>query len=684
VEVWSGADIVVTAMGNSPLGQFQRQATTEIAVYPVQATIHEPFTESAPDADSDGQYDSLNWSFPVQVAGAGSYSIVGDLVAVDGIPVSHATTSVRATATGDMHVTLIFPGEDVYRGSRMGPYMLSSVEVYFAADDGQHLVARDANLAVSGGAYWSWLNFEREESPKLTWVFPVVQEVTPSNSVTLRWRVQDGNGATTFDLYYDTTGEGFDGTVIATGLDAVDGGLMSYDWDISALPDGVYYVYARIRNGDYSNAVYGGSIARLIDTDGEGAPDSWEALHGLNPNDSSDAFEDSDGDGLANLDEYFNSTDPQMVDTDAGGESDYSELVNSRNPLTSGDDVVGISLLSVTPAVGDSRGGDTLFVIGSGFQNGATVDFGGTMAAGVTFINSTRLLVVTPTHTVATVDFTVTNPSGGGSAMKAVGFTFLCEFVEPPVASNSGPFCPGQPLHLNAPGPSEATYQWVGPNGFASSLQNPTIDPATAAAAGQYKVTMTVGSCQVDATTAAVSRAPATPSVSSNGPLCSGQDLNLSATTVEGATYSWTGPNGFVSTQKDPVLPAANPAASGIYSVTATVSSCPSAPASTEVVVHALPTAVVSGSAQICLGESTAIQAALTGTAPWALTWSDGVSQNGLVASPAVRTVQPTVNTTFEVTTVSDAYCAGTGFGSAEVSVGGQCGSDLHTASVIA
>lgn len=66
------------------------------------------------------------------------------------------------------------------------------------------------------------------------------------------------------------------------------------------------------------------------------------------------------------------------------------------------------------------------------------------------------------------------------------------------------------------------------------------------------------------------------------------------------------------------------------------------------------PTAVVSGTATICAGQSTTITAVLTGATPWTVTWSDGVVQN-VTASPATRTVSPTFNTTYTVTSLTDA-----------------------------
>ncbi|HEV8266767.1 MAG TPA: fibronectin type III domain-containing protein, partial [Thermoanaerobaculia bacterium] len=57
--------------------------------------------------------------------------------------------------------------------------------------------------------------------------------------------------------------------------------------------------------------------------------------------------------------------------------------------------------------------------------------------------------------------------------------------------------------------------------------------------------------------------------------------------------------------------------------------------------------ATVSGSATICPGSMTTIQAALSGTPPWNITWSDAVMQNGVTMTPATRTVGPAVTTVY-------------------------------------
>jgi len=90
---------------------------------------------------------------------------------------------------------------------------------------------------------------------------------------------------------------------------------------------------------------------------------------------------------------------------------------------------------------------------------------------------------------------------------------------------------------------------------------------------------------------------------------------------------------------------------------------------SAEVIVYDPPTATLSGDAEICAGSSTDLTVALTGTAPWTIVYSDGVSESGISTSTHAREVTPSRTTIYTITSVSDANCSNTGTGSATVTI---------------
>lgn len=84
-------------------------------------------------------------------------------------------------------------------------------------------------------------------------------------------------------------------------------------------------------------------IATQSDSDNDGMPDSWEDAHGLNKN-INDAGVDIEPDGLTNLKEYQNNTDPQISDSDQDGLNDGLEVKTyGTNPLLKDSDGDGLT-----------------------------------------------------------------------------------------------------------------------------------------------------------------------------------------------------------------------------------------------------------------------------------------------------------------------------------------------------
>ncbi|MEO9257823.1 MAG: gliding motility-associated C-terminal domain-containing protein, partial [Crocinitomicaceae bacterium] len=72
----------------------------------------------------------------------------------------------------------------------------------------------------------------------------------------------------------------------------------------------------------------------------------------------------------------------------------------------------------------------------------------------------------------------------------------------------------------------------------------------------------------------------------SNSPICIGDSIVLSATTVTGANYSWTSTTGYSSALQNPIILSSTTANAGSYSLTVTVNGCTSTPSTILVVVN--------------------------------------------------------------------------------------------------
>jgi hypothetical protein len=73
---------------------------------------------------------------------------------------------------------------------------------------------------------------------------------------------------------------------------------------------------------------------QITDSDGDGLPDSWENVYGLDSGIASDNELDLDGDGLSNYQEFVNGTDPRKSDTSGDGINDRLAIKLGLNPLS--------------------------------------------------------------------------------------------------------------------------------------------------------------------------------------------------------------------------------------------------------------------------------------------------------------------------------------------------------------
>lgn len=182
-----------------------------------------------------------------------------------------------------------------------------------------------------------------------------------------------------------------------------------------------------------------------------------------------------------------------------------------------------------------------------------------------------------------------------------------------PNARNTGPYCVGDTLRLLADSINNATYNWTGPNGFSSNLRNPILANATVADSGQFQLRVTLNGCTgaIHTTQVSIFPIPSQPNASAiDAALCPGDTLRLQLDSIAGATFQWTGPNGFNSSLRNPVITAMTAAKAGNYLARITVNGCTSI--ADTVLVSLLPgplaIAVLSGNTNSCQGDTVALR----------------------------------------------------------------------------
>ena len=107
-----------------------------------------------------------------------------------------------------------------------------------------------------------------------------------------------------------------------------------------------------------------------------------------------------------------------------------------------------------------------------------------------------------------------------------------------------------------------------------------------------------------------------------SSPTCAGNTLSLQANSVSGATYSWSGPNGFTSTSQNPTVTTnAATANAGTYTLTVTSSAGCTTTTTVTAVVNDAPSAAFTATSTVQIGSNATVTYSGTYASASTYTW---------------------------------------------------------------
>lgn len=171
---------------------------------------------------------------------------------------------------------------------------------------------------------------------------------------------------------------------------------------------------------------------------------------------------------------------------------------------------------------------------------------------------------------------------------------------------SGSPYCSEDSIVLNTTIPpnavnNNASFLWTGPNGFISNLQRTVIYNAQPNQSGIYTLKVNAPACgdSTASITVSVTQSPIA-AASFNMPVCENRVLQLNgANTLAGSSFSWTGPNSFISSIQNPFINNVSVTASGDYILKTSLSVCATSD-TISVTVNRIPSAFISANETTC------------------------------------------------------------------------------------
>ena len=196
--------------------------------------------------------------------------------------------------------------------------------------------------------------------------------------------------------------------------------------------------------------------------------------------------------------------------------------------------------------------------------------------------------------------------------------------ITPAITPTNATVCVGSNFLLEATKSIGHTYAWqTSPNGndpWTNQAETSSSLNLSSLAAGDLFVRVTMnsgdGSCTVTSAGSAqflvTGTPPAAPNLTDPTPICAGETLTLDGTQTGAASYQWSGPNGFTSTQAVLSIPNFAPTNAGIYTFRYRTGECLSAPKEIRAEIKSVPPVAVryEGNGLFCENATVSLSAA--------------------------------------------------------------------------
>ncbi|HWY13210.1 MAG TPA: T9SS type B sorting domain-containing protein [Bacteroidia bacterium] len=217
--------------------------------------------------------------------------------------------------------------------------------------------------------------------------------------------------------------------------------------------------------------------------------------------------------------------------------------------------------------------------------------------------------------------------------------------------------CENSSFVLNSGAANATSYSWVGP-AYASAAQNPSFSNVVPAMTGIYTVTASFSANNVVCSTSNTVDVTVKPLVNFTlAPLpniCDNTTLVIQGP-VGATSYTWTGPNNYVSHTQNLNIPNINSNQSGTYTLVVNVNGCITSDSIPVVVLTPVTFTTIPTNKTICQGDTVSIHAGVTGgSGVYNIVWSPGA---GLMPPFGTYAIASPNNSTFYTITANDIAC---------------------------